>query len=407
MPTSEAPKPGRNGGRASWPLGGGAWVRAMALAAVGLSAAVPSALAADPYEINVVLPLSGAAAFLGSAEQKALQQFEKAAGDLNGRPLRFVFHDDQSSPQVAVQLATQIVGTKPAIVLGSAVVGMCNAMAPLMRRGPVMYCLSPGIYPTAGGYIFSSSNATKDLASAQIRFFRAKGWKRLAVVTSTDASGQDAQRNIKELLALPENKDVELVSEATFNPTDVSAAAQIQRVKGADPQAVIAWSTGAAIGTVFKAIQDAGLSVPVATTDGNMTYAAMQRFADILPPELYIPSPEWLPDATRGVPPDVEKAKAQFFKAFEGAEAKPDAASTFAWDPALLAVSALKALGPNATADQVRDHLLKLTGFAGINGVYDFAKHPQRGLDDSNVVITRWDRGAGTWKIVSGPRGEP
>ncbi len=52
---------------------------------------------------------------------------------------------------------------------------MCNAMAPLMRRGPVLYCFSPGIYPAPGSFMFSSSNATKDLMAAQVRFFRLKG----------------------------------------------------------------------------------------------------------------------------------------------------------------------------------------------------------------------------------------
>ena len=85
----------------------------------------------------------------------------------------------------------------------------------------------------------------------------------------------------------------------------------------------------------------------------------------------------------------------------------PDAASSFAWDPALLAVAALRAIGPDATPEQIRDHLSKLTGFAGVNGIYDFVKIPQRGLDDGNVVVTRWDRAANQWRIVSHPRGQP
>ena len=368
------------------------------------------ASAADPFTIDVVLPLTGAAAFLGSAEQQALQRAEKVlTGDngIAGRDVHFSFHDDQSSPQVAVQLATEIAAAKPPIVLGSAVVAMCNAMAPLMRRGPVLYCFSPGIYPAAGSFTFSSSNATRDLLTAQVRFFRSKGMTRLGIFTSTDASGQDAARNLKEILALPENKGVEAVAETTFNPSDVSAAAQIQRLKGADPQAVICWSVGTAIGTVFRAIQDAGLTVPVATTDANMTYASMQRYADILPAELYIPSPEWPRSPHQDAGSAVAKAKEQFFAAFTGTGVKPDAASSFAWDPAFIVVSQLRKLGPGATAEQLRAAIAGLTGFVGVNGAYDFVAHPQRGLDDSNVVITRWNKASGDWDVVSAPRGVP
>lgn len=367
-----------------------------------------AAQAAEPFTIDVVLPLTGPAAFLGSSEQVALQQAETAwAGHrtIGGRAIHFAFHDDQSSPQVAVQLATQIAAGKPPVILGSAVVAMCNAMAPLMRHGPVLYCFSPGVYPAVGGFMFSSSNATKDLVAAQVRYFRTKGLTRLAAISSTDASGQDFARNLKELLALPENKDVQLVAETTFNPTDVSAAAQLERLKGANPQALIAWSTGAAIGTVFKAVQDSALDIPVATTDGNMTHASMERYADILPKELLIPSPEWPQGASRDLPPGVQAAKAEFFAAFP--TTKPDAASTFAWDPALLTVTTLDKLGTAATAEQLRAALAGLKDAAGINGVYDFVAHPQRGLDDSNVVITRWNKAAGAWDVVSGPRGVP
>src|SRR5450432_80781 len=108
------------------------------------AAASPPALAADPYDLNVILSLTGGASFLGKAEQQALQLVEKWAnenGGIEGRPLHLVFHDDQSTPQVAVQLASQVVAGKPAVEIGANLVAMCNAMAPLMQNGPLMYCL--------------------------------------------------------------------------------------------------------------------------------------------------------------------------------------------------------------------------------------------------------------------------
>ncbi len=384
--------------------------RKLSWLATAILACSSVAFAAEPYNIDVVLPLTGPAAFLGKAEQVALQRAEASLAKtdgIGGRPIKFVLHDDQSSPQVAVQLASQIVASKVPVVLGSAVVAMCNAMAPLMRNGPVLYCFSPGFYPTEGSFAFSSSVATRDLISAQLRYFQMKGWKRVAVITSTDASGQDAAKNLKEVLANPEYKDIELVSNVTFNPTDVSASSQIQRIKGANPQALIAWSTGSAIGTVFKAIAEAALAIPVATTDGNMTYAQMTQYGSFLPKELYIPSPEWLPNAPKDAPQAQVEAKNAFYAAFAGSAEKPDAASSFAWDPAMLVVSALRKLGPGATAQQIRDYLANLQGFAGVNGIYDFKKTPRRGVNDASVYVTRWDPSQKTWVVVSQSRGVP
>lgn len=373
-----------------------------------LLCATSASYAVEPFNIDVVLPLTGGAAFLGKAEQFALQQSEKVLignQGIGGRPVKFVFHDDQSSPQTAVQLATQIVAHHPPVVLGSAIVAMCNAMAPLMNNGPVLYCLSPGVHPKKGSYMFTSSVATGDLAAALLRYFDLKGMRKIGLITSTDASGQDAARNIHELLKRPEFKQIRLVSDVSFNPSDVSASSQIQRIKGAAPDAVIAWSTGAAIGTVFKAVTDSGLNVPIATTDGNMTYAQMAQYGKFLPKTLLIPSPQWLPDAPKNAPAGQVAAKNALAQAYAGTGIQPDAAATFAWDPAMLTISALRKLGPTATASQLREYLSQLKGVSGLNGNYDFTAVPQRGLADNNVYITKWDSDKKTWVVVSGAGG--
>jgi branched-chain amino acid transport system substrate-binding protein len=376
--------------------------------ALPLVAAVP-AWAADPYEINAVLPLTGGAAFLGTGEQKALQLVEKAANDtggIKGRPVKFVFQDDQSSPQVGVQLAGDVIAKKPAVMIGSSLVAICRAMGPLMKDGPVDYCLSPGIHPDPG-YVFTASVSTLDLANALVRYFRMKGWTKIALMFSTDATGQDAENGIKGVLALPENKDMQVVITEHFNTTDVSVAAQIENVKAKNPQCFIAWSTGAPIGTIFRGITAAALDVPTATTDGNMTYAQMTQYADFLPKQLYIPAAQWVVRETAQLDPAGAKAHAEFYRLFAEANIKPDISAELGWDPGMIVIEALRKLGPNATAPQVRDFIQHLKGYAGVNGTYDFEKVPQRGLDVGNAVVTRWSPQETTWQVVSKPTGVP
>ena len=161
---------------------------------------------------------------------------------------------------------------------------------------------------------YSSSISTKELAGALLRYFGRKGWKKVALITSTDATGQDANRNFKSLVGSEGHKDVELIAEAQLNPTDVSASAQIQRLKGANPDVLVAWSTGGPIGTIFKAVHDAGLEVPVATTNGNMTYAQMTQYAAFLPKELYIPAADFLKSSRPVQPAEASAAKGIFLQ---------------------------------------------------------------------------------------------
>jgi branched-chain amino acid transport system substrate-binding protein len=67
----------------------------------------------------------------------------------------------------------------------------------------------------------------------------------------------------------------------------------------------------------------------------------------------------------------------------------------------------LRKLKPDATAADLRGYFNDLKGVAGINGMYDFKAVPNRGLDESNVVVTRWDAAAQTWAVVSDPLGIP
>ena len=252
------------------------------------------------YDINMVLPLTGGAAFLGKEEQKALQLAEPVinkAGGIHGQHVHFIFYDGQSNPQTGGSAHNRIVAAKPAVLLGSSLVAVCNAMAALMQNGPTMYCFSPGVHPAKGDLCLYTCVSTGDLADAQIRYFRLKGWTRLAIMTSADATGQDAEHGLDAVVAPSGEQGHHRRRRAHFNTTDVSVAAQIEHIKAANPQALIAWSTGSPIATVFKGIVQAGLDIPIATTNGNMTYAQMTQYAAFLPKQLYIPTSEWVQHA--------------------------------------------------------------------------------------------------------------
>jgi branched-chain amino acid transport system substrate-binding protein len=242
-----------------------------------------------------------------------------------------------------------------------------------------------------------------------VRFFRSKGWTRLALITSSDATGQDADKGFDELLALPENKDITVVAHPHFNISDVSVSAQIETIKEANPQAVIGWSTGSPIATVFRGMIQAGLDVPVGTTGGNMTYAQMNQFAGFLPKELYLPSSLWSIGQDTALTLDEATAAKQkaFYAAYAEAGVKPDEGSVLGWDPGTIIIDALNKLPENVTAAQLHDYMIHLKGDAGINGIYDYEKSPQRGLSLENTIVTRWLPDQQRWQPVTKPTGIP
>ena len=381
------------------------------LLAIGLLCGAVGTRADEIYDVHVILPLTGQAAFIGQGEKVSIELAEKAINDggtIGGQPLRFIVADDESNPQVAVQLATDVMATKPAVILGPSLAATCRAIAPLLHDGPVMYCLSPLLSPTQKSYAFAIGNSAAELNVAQFRFFRLNGWKRLAFLITSDASGQVNEAAIRETLALSENTGMSAVDIEHFAIGDVSVAAQIANIKASHPDAMFVLATGAPVGTAFRAMVQGGLDIPVATGNGSMTYSAMEQYASVLPKQLYFTAEEWVVRDPALVMPGVAEKINQFYHYFEAAGLKPDVSSAQAWDAAMLVGKALQELGPGAMPTQVRDHLERLEGVPGVYGLYDFVhKDPNRGLDVSDTIVARWDAKAGTWLPVSRAGGFP
>lgn len=380
-----------------------------ALVAIAAAAASNPVRAADVREIHSILPLTGPASFLGQGEAatlKAVETLVNKTGGIKGQQVHFVIQDDTSSPQVDVELLNALIAAKVNVVVGSALVASCGAMLPLLKDGPVVYCMSNGIHPPPGSYMFTSAMWTQDMIIADVRYLRERGWTKIAMITSTDATGQDAERSINETVTRPENKNLTVVDREHFNTTDVSVAAQMARIRAAKPDAIIAWSTGTPAATLFRGEQEAGIDLPTLTTAGNLTYTQMHQYSQILPKTLLFAGlPQFAPEAVQDKA--VKGAVTTYLTSLAAIGIKPDYGEASMWDPAMLVVSALRALGPTASPTQIRDYIDGLGHWIGADGIYDFKTYPQRGLSDVNVTVIRWDQTKGTWVGVSRPGGMP
>jgi len=379
---------------------------------VGIAAAmclIPAvtARAADAYDIDVVLPISGTFAFVGTTHQKELQVLQEIVnkqGGIQGRPVNFVFHDDTSSPEVSLQIHQAILAKHPAVVLGSSFGALCQATTPLyVTNGPVNYCFSPVIPTTKGSYVFSASVGGHDLITATIRYLYGRGWKRIATLNTTDASGQIGDRDIASVMAMPEFKDMTLLATEHFGNLDTSVTAQVSKIKALNPQAVIIWAPGTAFGTALHAVSDIGLDVPIATTSANMVTPQMKSYAAFVPKLVLFQGIGYVAGAVHKDSP----AMAAYVAGMKSAGMVQDFQTGMAWDPAMIVIDALRKVGPNATAEQLHAYLEGLHDYTGISGTYDFRDGSQRGLGVDAALIMRWDPDKLDFVSVSKAGGAP
>jgi branched-chain amino acid transport system substrate-binding protein len=382
----------------------------LAIAALAAGIAVAPARAADPYEMYAILSLTGPFAFLGNSEATALRTAESvvnANGGIHGQPIHITIMDDSSQPQVAVQLANTIIAKRVPVMFGPTYVASCLAVAPLVRAaGPVQYCFAPTIHPAAGSYTFSASAASGDQAIETLVFAQAKGWKRLGLIATTDATGQDIENTFTQALATGKFPGITIVDREHFASGDVSIAAQIAKIKASDPDAILSTTVGTATGTVFHALKDEGIDVPVITNLGNLQHAQLDGLTSVMPNQMYFTAPRFVARDVSGQGP-VRDAQLQFYKAFNAQGIDPDVGNNLAWDVAFVVFDSLRHVGLNATPKELLDYMEGLHSFAMTDGIYDYRGGDQRGVGLNSLVMARWNPAKRTWVTVSAPGGKP
>ena len=166
--------------------------------------------------------------------------------------------------------------------------------------------------------------------------------------------------------------------------------------------------TGLPAATVFKGMVQAGLDIPIEVTSGNQSFPQMAQWVDFLPKGLVMSSalfPEH--DGVLTLDPRIEAAQHAMYGALKARGLRADNMEATSWDAGLIVVAALRALGPDASADQVRQYIANLTDFAGVDGFYNFKANPERGLGPESSIVVRYDANTKTWVWLSQPGGAP
>ena len=178
-------------------------------------------------------------------------------------------------------------------------------------------------------------------------------------------------------------------------------------IKSANPDVVIGWATGTPTGTLMQGYTAAGLTQPFVASQANENARQMQQYKTFMPRELVMysvmfPAEPTLPDGS------LKTAIDEYTRAMKAVGAElGDSSSAETWDAALILVSALRALGPTASADAVRSYINGIQNYDGPTGRFNFRIGNQRGLDATSSIMVRWDAPTGSWKPISNPGGAP
>lgn len=273
------------------------------IALMVLAASAGAAHAADPFVVGIVAPTTGPLTTVGVRQLSAVQWWEKktnAAGGIAGRQIQVVHCNDEGSPEKSVACVRDLIAKGSVILLNASVTGPIRAAMPLVQNGPVMVTPSPNVVPSANSFVFQTSPSDVDLTKAIASFLKQGKVDSLAMLASTDASGEVGVASAAAVFPT-EGIKYEL---ARIDLRANDASIQLANIVKPGVKVVYSSYSGGGAAAVVKSYSNLGLTQPLIVSYANVSDAFINVIKNDLPKRLLgiglrAVSPQMLEDGSR------------------------------------------------------------------------------------------------------------
>ena len=357
--------------------------------------------AAGTIKIGGLFAVTGPASFLGEPEKKTLEMLVKEANDkggINGMKLEAVIYDTTGDATKAVQLATRLIkDDKVSVIIGPSTTGESMAVIPVAEKEkiPLISCAA-GIKITdpVKQWVFKTPANDHIAAEKILNYMTRQKQKNIALLTVTDGFGSSGREQIK---ALAKQKGFTIVADEVYGPKDTDMTAQLTKIRGIKPDAIICWGTNPGPAVVTKNVRQLGIKIPLYMSHG----VASKKFIELAGADaaegVMLPAGKLaIYDVLPKNDPQYKLLKDydQAYKKAYGVEA-----STFggyAYDAWLLAAAAIKTAG--SAPDKIRSGIEQTRKLVSISGAFNMSPKDHNGLDLSAFEMVRVSKG--DWALV-------
>ncbi|MFC1859707.1 ABC transporter substrate-binding protein [Thermodesulfobacteriota bacterium] len=366
---------------------------------------VPCITMASSIKVGAVFSVTGRASFLGDPEKKtALMVAEQInnAGGINGQKLELIIYDDEGdATKCNLFVKKLITQDKVCAVIGPSLSGLSLAVLPLAEKYeiPLVSCAASYkiVHDEKTGkpykWVFKTPQSDSMAVGAIYTHMKKKGINKIAIVTVTTGFGASG---LSELIRLAPEFGMVIVTDEKYGPKDTDMTAQLTKIKGKGPQAIVNWSIGPTQVTVLRNFRDLGMTVPFYQSHGfgsrkNIELAAGAAEGVFCPLGAVNVAERLTPYDTQ------QKVTLQYLNNYKAKY--NEALSSFgghAWDALHLVENSLKSVGCDKAA--IRAHLENTRGFVGQHGVFNFSPDDHNGLSKEafKMVVVK----EGDWALA-------
>ena len=359
------------------------------------------------YKVGAVFSVTGRASFLGDPEKKTAEMIVEQinqAGGINGKNLKLIVYDDEGdATKCNLHVKKLIEQDKVTVVIGPSLSGLSMAVIPVFEQNqtPLVSCAASYkiVHNTETGkpypWVFKTPQSDSMAVEAIYTQLQSKGISKIAIMSVTSGFGASGRQ---ELIRLATQYGIDIVADEKYDPKDTDMTAQLTKIKGLGPQAIVNWSIGPTQVTVLRNWRDLGMeAIPFYQSHGfgsrkNIELAAGAAEGVFCPLGACNISELLAEDHPQ------KAVTMKYAKDYQAKYNEP--LSSFgghAWDAINLVAEALKEVG--ADKAKIRDYLEAKKNFVGQHGVFNFSAEDHNGLtkDAFQMVVVK----DGDWAMVN------
>jgi len=357
----------------------------------------------DPIVLGAIVSATGPNAALGIQEVNVLKMMEtnlNAAGGVLGRPVKIVVEDDKSDAKEAVTAANKLIGQDKAVALiaatGSASTVAVKAIT--AEKGlPQMAMVAASVVTDAPpiDWLWRTAQKNSVVAKLALKYVsETLKVKKIAVLHDENAFGADGQ---KAIAALAADYGLEIVATESYKTDETDLTAQLTKIKGANPEALIVWGTNPGPAIAAKNMKQLAMDIPYVGSHGIANAKFIELAGDaaegVVFPAGALLMPSSITDAAR------KKVTDDFIAAYKAAYngESPNPYAGYAFEAVSLLVNAITKAG-STDAKAIQTALNATQGFVMPDGSFNYSATDHDGLSPDDMILVRIK--GGTWELA-------
>jgi branched-chain amino acid transport system substrate-binding protein len=242
-------------------------------------------------------------------------------------------------------------------------------------------------------YVFKTAQADALAIANVIDYLKSKKISRVAFLNDSNAFGSSGRQQME--LQAPAAR-ISIITKEVFGSKDTDMTAQLTRINGKKPQAVICWGTNPGPAIVTRNMKALGMKMPVIMSHG-ISNSKFIELAGAAANGVVFPSGKIIV-ANSIANSDPQKKlllsyESQFKKAYKR---DADHFGGHAYDASMLVLKAMRKVGDNPA--KIRAEIEKTRNFVGIGGKFSFTPKDHNGLAKSAFVMVQIKNGK--WTLI-------